>query len=40
MGSYSGELTCTNLNKESIVLYALSGTADELPAEEKFVVKC
>lgn len=40
IGTYSGEVTITNLNKEATVIYQLIGTAGEPPAEEKLVYTC
>ena len=40
IGTYSGEVTITNLNKEATVIYQLIGSAAEPPAEEKLSFQC
>lgn len=40
VGTYTGTVTVVNLNKESTVVYQLSGSVDEPPAEQKIVLNC
>lgn len=40
IGTYASTVTLFNINKESTVIYRLSGTADEPPAEEKLILEC
>ena len=40
VGTYNGELAVTNLNKESTVIYKITGIADEPPSEKTILVNC